>query len=134
MYVDMVSSYLQRKGKHKVKALIAPFDIKEVAAFNPDVIIITLVRKMESISAGSMSDFYQEVEGAKALRDLSLAMDDDPETLSHPVILVSIAVREVEVPSNFPYIAFIEMPGTFDKLFHAIEQAVAAKGSKLIGQ
>lgn len=119
MYAELVASMLRQKGHHEVESDIVPLDADRVKAFNPDVIVVNLVRKMESISAGGLTNFYTEVDGAKAFAALSKNGFKDI-----PIIVTSLAVLEREIPAELNYDAFIEIPQRIDLLLLAIDRIV----------
>lgn len=115
-YARMIAAMLELKG-HAVKAEIVPVSIEEIVAFAPDVLILSLVRKPETISAGGMHNFYTDVEGARALKELSEAT----ELRDIPIIITSIAVLESELPADVVrYKAFLEVPQKLEALDSAI--------------
>lgn len=126
-YAEMVATMLTKKGGHTVQTEIAPVNLKAIERFNPDVIIINLVRKLETISAGGMIDFYHDVEGAKALRDLSRAAQEGK--VKWPIILTSLAVLERELPHEpgLEYVAFVEVPQKMEVLLTIIRKILEAK-------
>jgi CheY-like chemotaxis protein len=128
LYVSMVKQLLERQGGHDVKAAIVPFRLSDIAEFKPDVIILNLVRKMESIGAGGMIDFYAEVEGAKAFKTLA----ENLNTINVPIIVTAMAVKELEVPQTLPYVAFVNVPQQMDYLLKAIDEAAGGSPDDLI--
>lgn len=128
LYSTMVKHLLERQGGHEVKVAIVPFRLSEIAAFNPDVIIINLVRKMDSFAGGGMVDFYAEVEGAKAFKALAEHIDTVPAR----IIVTAIAVREVEVPRSLPYVAFVNVPQQMDYLLRAIAEAAGSSPDDIL--
>jgi hypothetical protein len=129
MYSRMVALFLERDGGHTVQTEIVPVNFKEVAAFNPDVIVINICRKLETISSGGMHDFYTEVDGARAFRELSRAVKAGQ--VHAPVIVTALAVLERELPKDegLAYIAFVEVPHKFDALLTIICKVLEAKAS-----
>lgn len=129
MYAEMVGTMLRQKGGHEVKIDVVPLVMDEVVAFDPDVIVINLVRKMETLGS-PLQDFFREVEGAKAFQELRAA----PETERYPIVLTALAVREVEVPEGLRYEAFIEVPQRIEHLLHTIDRLTIAhrKDSKIV--
>src|SRR4051812_22326373 len=107
-YAEMVGAMLEKKGGHEVQNETVPISFKAIEAFDPDVIVINLVRKLETISAGGMTDFYTDVEGAKAFRELTQASKSGQ--LRWPIVVTSLAVLEQEVPQGegLEYVAFVE--------------------------
>lgn len=122
-YAEMVAMYLATKGKHQVKTEIVPFNLDEIRRYQPDLIVIGIVRKMEHVKE-PITDFYTQVDGAKALRELLT----NPETSGVPLVVASVAVQEVEVPRDLGYLAFIEVPSKFDNLIMVIDHILKAKG------
>lgn len=129
MYAELVASMLRQKGGHEVKSDIVPLDVDSVKKFNPDIIIINLVRRLESISHGGMTNFYHEVEGSKAFH--VFATDGMKE---YPLIITGLAVSEMDLPGDLRYESFVEIPQKLDKLMIAIDKVVAARkeGSDII--
>ncbi|MDB5099484.1 MAG: hypothetical protein JWM80_3905 [Cyanobacteria bacterium RYN_339] len=121
-YADMVAEMLRKRGGHLVKSDVVPLDLAEIKAFDPDVIIVSLVRRLESISAGGMRDFYHEVEGAKAFQFIAAKAVQDV-----PVIITGLAVSEMDVPRGLRYEAFIEVPQKLDALLRTIDKLIAAR-------
>lgn len=122
MYAEMVGSMLERKGGHDVKIDVVPLVIGEVVDFNPDVIVINMVRKAEVLGT-PIHDFYREVDGAKAFQALAAA----PEVSGIPIVLTALAVKENEVPEGLRYEAFIEVPHKMGVLLHAIDRLSEAR-------
>jgi CheY-like chemotaxis protein len=127
LYADMVAMMLEQKGGHTVQAEIVPVSLKAIERFKPDVIIVTLVRKLETLSAGGMQDFYADVEGAKAFREISKASRSGQ--LKWPIIITSLAVLERELPreEGLDYVAFLEIPQKLDMLLVVIQKVLEAK-------
>lgn len=123
-YVEMVGAMLSTKGGHTVQAEIVPVSLKAIEGFRPDVIVINLVRKLETISAGGMRDFYTDVEGAKAFREIARAVKAGQ--LHAPVVITSLAVLEHELPKEdgLDYVAFIEVPQKVDVLLRVIAKVL----------
>lgn len=126
LYSEMVSLLLHRKGGHDVRTEIVPFAVQEIEEFQPDVIILNLVRKMEALRS-PLADFYSEVDGARAYRALAA----HPSLSRYPIVLTAIAVEERELPKTLPYVAFIEVPGKLDQLLEIIDRIVAAGGADI---
>lgn len=122
VYAEMVGLMLKQKGGHEVKIDVVPLVIEDVLAFDPDVIVINLVRKTEALGA-PLRDFFREVDGAKAFKELAAA----PETKAYPIVLTALALREVELPLGLHYEAFIEVPQKVDYLLHTIDRLAKAK-------
>lgn len=118
---------LEQKGGHTVQTEIVPVSLKAIERFNPDVIIVTLVRKLETLSAGGMQDFFSDVEGAKAFREIAKASKSGQ--LQWPIIVTSLAVMERELPldEGLQYVAFLEIPQKLDVLLVIIQKILEAK-------
>jgi hypothetical protein len=123
LYAQMVADLIARERGHEVKMLLSPIVVDEITGFAPDVIVVSLVRKLESMGHGRLHDFFLEVDGAKSFREISRA----PETKDIPIILTSLGVREVEIPQDLPYIALAHIPHEIDLLLLAIDKLVLAK-------
>lgn len=126
-YAEMVGDMLTRKGGHDVKSETVPISIKTIEAFDPDVVIVNLVRKMETISAGGMRDFYADVEGGKAFREIAHATREG--RFNWAIVITSIAVLEHEVPRNdgLHYVAFVEIPQKLEQLSTIVEKVAQAR-------
>jgi CheY-like chemotaxis protein len=122
LYAEMIGTMLERYGHHQVKVDVVPLVMDEVLAFDPDVIVLNLVRKAEVLGA-PIHDFYREVDGGKALQALAKA----EEIKDIPVVLTALAVRETEVPLGLHYEAFIEIPQKIDVLRHTIDRLATAR-------
>lgn len=116
LYAEMVAQLLRLQGCYEIRAEIVPFDLEELAAYEPDLILINLVRKAETLDRGRVEDFYREVHGAKALRAITQA------NFSVPLVLTGVAVREGELPEGTPYDGFIEIPDNLHRLAGVVER------------
>lgn len=125
-YAEMMGLFLEEQG-HDVCSESVPLDMRAVTAFCPDVIVVGIVRKPEHVKE-ALTDFYVQVDGAKALRDLAT----HPETASCPLVIAAVGVQEHELPKDVPFVAFVEVPNKFDQLPGMIERIVAAKGHRII--
>ncbi|MNS52682.1 hypothetical protein D3C72_854030 [compost metagenome] len=123
LYAEMVSALLREHGHHEVKAVLAPVIPDEITEFDPDIVVVSLVRRLEAIGHGPLHDFYAEVDGARAWR--SLATDD--ATRHYPIILAVIGVRETEIPANMAYVALVHIPHEIDLLLITIRKILEAK-------
>jgi hypothetical protein len=123
LYAEMVGLMLERKGGHEVIADILPLDMAEIEAFGPDLIILNLVRKLDSLGAGGMHDFDTEVEGARALKFVNAA----PALSRYPVVITAMAVLERDLPKGLRYEAFVEVPQKLDNLLEIIEKIVRTR-------
>lgn len=117
LYSEMVGMMLEKKGRHNVKSDILPFDMEDIRSFNPDVIVLSLVRKTEALGA-PLHDFFTEVDGAKAFR----AITENPDLLRYPIVITGIAIRESEIPKGLEYLAFLEVPARLDYLLEVIDR------------
>lgn len=126
VYSEMFALLLQKKGGHEVMALIVPFEIPRIRAFNPDVILVNLVRKAEALGA-PIHDFYTQVDGARALR----AIQESPDTRDFPLVITAMAVTEAELPKGLDYVAFVEVPGKLDHLLMIIDQITQGRGQAM---
>jgi hypothetical protein len=122
LYAEMVAEMLRKRGGHEVRADVVPLDMDQVKAFDPDVVVINLVRRLESITAGGMRNFYHEVEGAKAFQFMA-----EEGLKGTPIVLTGLAVSEMDVPHDVRYEAFIEVPQKLDALVRTIAKLVAAR-------
>jgi hypothetical protein len=125
LYAHMVADFLRSQGGHEVQTMVWPIMPSEIASFGPSVIVVALVRKIESIGHGPMHDFYTEVDGAKAFRELA----SGAAGRGIPIVLTSIGVKESEVPQDLPYDAFVPFPQELDRLLMAIDKLVKARES-----
>jgi CheY-like chemotaxis protein len=123
LYAEMVSELLRQHGNHEVKAVLAPVILEEITDFAPDVIVISLVRRLEAIGHGPLHDFYSEVDGARAWRSIAA----DAGMRRYPVILSVIGVRESELPPDQPYVALVHIPHEIDLLLTTIRKILEAK-------
>lgn len=128
LYAEMVARMLKRRGNHEVRAEILPLSPQEIQAFEPDLLIVNLVRKSEVLRS-RIAHFYTEVDGAKALRFVV----QDPLLNRFPLIITALAVEEAELPPEVidRYLAFVEVPLKFDNLLEIIDRVVAAKGQAM---
>lgn len=117
LYAEMVSLLLEKHGGHETKSVTVPFSSDLVEAFDPDVIIVSLVRKVEAVTTGELRHFYTEIEGSKALQALS-----DGAGGNRPLVICALAVHESELPPGLKYVAFLEFPQKLDALLATIEQ------------
>ena len=128
-YSEMISLLIEKKGKHEVQADILPFDAAQVHAFAPDVIVLSLVRKVEAL-ASRLTDFYREVDGAKALK----AFTADESLRGYPLIITAIGLEERELPPDLDYIAFVDIPHRLDYLIETINHIAASRGRDILEQ
>lgn len=122
LYAEMVALMLEKKGGHTVKTEIVPLDLEEVRRYDPDVIVVNLVRKQEVLGS-PLHDFASEVDGAKALH----ALVESPLTEQYALIITAIAVEERAIPKGIPYLAFIEIPQKLDMLNQAVIKVAASR-------
>lgn len=115
-YSEMVATYLRAKG-HEVMPDVIPFDLEAIRSFGPEVVVVSLVRRIEVLGQ-PLTEFYKEVEGARAL----LQLQSSGVLAGVPMILAAIAVTERELPEAIGYDAFIEFPQELDKLMRQIER------------
>lgn len=129
LYAEMVGTMLRTRGGHEVKTDIVPLVLEDVREFAPDVVVINLVRKAESLRS-AIHDFYTEVEGAKALREFN----ENPD-LMYPLVITALAVEERDVPKEVGYQAFVEVPQKLDYLLDIVEKLARAhaKDSDIAG-
>lgn len=123
LYAEMVGELLRQHGHHEVKAILAPIILEEITDFDPDIIVVSLVRRLEAIGHGPLHDFYAEVDGARAWRSIA----SDEAMRRYPIILAVIGVREVEIPQGLPYVALVHIPHEIDLLLNAIKKILEAK-------
>jgi hypothetical protein len=123
LYAQMVADLITRERGHEVKKVLSPIVVDEITSFAPDVIVVSLVRKLESMGHGRLHDFFLEVDGGKSFREIARA----PETKDIPIVLTSLGVREVEIPQDLPYVALAQFPHEIDLLLLAIDKLVLAK-------
>jgi hypothetical protein len=125
LYARMVAEFLREQAGHEVQMLLSPVLYAEIEQFGPVVIIISIVRKIETIGHGPMHDFYTEVDGAKSFRDLA----QSPSTGTIPIVLASLGVKESEVPKDLKFAAFVHIPQEMDLLLTVIANLVKAQES-----
>jgi hypothetical protein len=125
LYAEMIADILHARGGHEVKSAVNPVLFSEILEFDPDVIVISLVRKLEMLGHGPLHDFLTEVDGAKSFRSIALA----PELKKYPIVLTSLGIKESEVPQDLPYVAFAHVPHELDMLLIIIDKIVQAQGS-----
>lgn len=123
LYAEMVSELLRQHGNHEVKAVLAPVILEEITDFEPEIIVVSLVRRLEAIGHGPIHDFYSEVDGARAWRSIASAEAMRP----YPVILSVIGVREAEIPPGLAYVALVHIPHEIDLLLNTIKKILEAK-------
>lgn len=128
-YSEMISLLIEKKGKHEVQADILPFDTDRVHAFAPEVIVVSLVRKVEAL-ASRLTDFYREVDGAKALK----AFTADENLRRYPLIITAIGLEERELPADVDYVAFVDIPHRLDYLIEMIDRVAASRGRDILEQ
>lgn len=126
-YAEMIALYIEREGHHKTGVEIVPFNIERIEKFKPDLIVLSIVRKMEHVRE-PITNFYSQVDGSKAFRELS----NNPATSKYPLLITSVAVLESEVPKDLHYVGFVEIPGKFDNLLKIVEQVIEARGQTII--
>lgn len=126
-YSEMVAHTLRRKGGHEAQSAIVPFGAEVIETYAPDILILNLVRKVEALGA-PLTDFYTQVDGARAFR----AIAGNPALARYPLILTSIAVLEFEVPEGLPYVAFIEVPQKIENLLLTVDHVAGGRSSRLI--
>lgn len=117
LYAEMVSLLLAKHGGHETKSITVPFDASVIDAFDPDVIVVSLVRKTETLASGKIQRFDTDIEGAKALRAL-----DEGLVGRRPLVICALAVRESELPPGLRYAAFLEFPQKLDALLDTVER------------
>ena len=122
MYAEMIGTMLAQKGGHEVRVDVVPLSLDEIRAYDPDVIVINLVRKAEVLGF-PVQNFYREVDGAKAVQ----AIAQSPLTGDYPIVLTALALKESELPADLRYEAFIEVPQKIDYLLHTINRLAQAR-------
>lgn len=125
LYARMVAEIVREEGGHEVQVLLSPVLYQEIEEFDPAVIVISLVRKIETLGHGPMHDFYTEVDGAKSFRDIARSKAID----SAPIVLTSLGLKESEVPQDLPYAAFVHIPQEMDLLLTVIAKLSKARES-----
>ena len=126
-YSEMISLLIEKKSGHEVKADILPFDTGQVHAFDPDVVVLSLVRKVEAL-ASRLTDFYREVDGAKALK----AFMADRELRRYPMIITGLGLEERELPPDVEYLAFVDIPHRLDYLIEMVDRVAATRGKDIL--
>lgn len=125
LYARMVAEFVRDEGGHEVQMLLSPVLYQEIQQFDPAVIVISLVRKIETLGHGPMHDFYTEVDGAKSFRDLAR----NGVGGGAPIVLTALGLKESEVPRDLPFAAFIHIPQEMDLLLTVITKLVQARES-----
>jgi CheY-like chemotaxis protein len=126
-YAEMMALYIEREGGHETAVEIVPFDLERIEKFKPDLIVLSIVRKMEHVRE-PITNFYSQVDGSKAFRELST----NPATAGYPLLIASLAVLESEVPKDLTYMGFIEIPSKFDNLLMIVDHILEARGQDII--
>ena len=122
-YAEMLALMLQKKGGHEVRSMIVPFELQQLRDFDPDVILLNLVRKTEALGA-PIHDFDAQVEGAHALR----VFQQDGALRDYPIVLTAMALTEDELPAGLDYVAFLQVPDQLDLLIQVIDQIKGSHG------
>ena len=127
MYGEMLGLLLEKHGGHQIRVESVPLSIKSIQDFNPDVIVVNLVRKLETLSAQGIGDFYADVEGAKALREIVHASQSG--AIHWPIVITSLGVLEHDLPQEegLEYVSFIEIPQKLDRLMFVLEKILSAE-------
>lgn len=128
-YSEMVAHTLRRKGGHETQTAIVPFGTEVIEAFAPDLLVVNLVRKVEALGV-PLTDFYTQVDGARAFR----ALAGNPAFARYPLVVTSIAVLEFELPEGLPYLAFIEIPQKLEHLLAIAERVAGVPPDRLISE
>lgn len=116
IHVVMFADMLKRRDLHEVVTMVTPLDLAAIAAWKPDVILVNLVRRIESLRS-PIANFDAEVEGARALKALQEGLEEPRPCL----IVTGIAVEARHLPPGLNYAAFVEIPQRLDSLLDAIE-------------
>ena len=125
--VALFADMLKRRGHHEVRTMVSELDVEELRAFAPDVVLVNLVRRVESLRS-PIANFEVEIEGARILRAF-LAEAIAPRPL---LVLTGIAVEPKEVPADIPYAAFIEVPRQLEGLLACVDETLEHAGSAKI--
>lgn len=116
IHVAMFADMLKRRERHEIVTMVPPLDFAAIAALDPEVILVNLVRRIAALRS-PIANFDAEVEGARALKSLLAGLGAPRPCL----ILTGIAVEEHHLPPGLDYAAFVEVPHRLDKLFEAID-------------
>lgn len=116
-HVAMFADMLKRRDHLEVTTLIAPVDWDRVAACQPDLILVGLVRKIGSLRS-PIANIYADVEGAITLKTL-LAGWPQPGPM---IVVTGIGVAARELPSELSGPPFVELPLGLDKLMVVIDE------------
>lgn len=116
LYADMVVNMLRKNG-HEAMADVTPLDLEKLRDFKPNVLVVSLVRKIEALGH-DVSDFYREVDGAKSLIQLENTADFD----ILPVIISALAVEERHIPPEVRYDMYVDFPREIARLLRGVER------------
>lgn len=123
LYAEMFADMLRQEGGHEVRAVLSPLNLADLEAFDPEVVVVTLVRRLETLGHGPLVDFLAEVDGAKGLQGVVASQGARPR----PIIVVSMGVRESEIPPALRPDVLLHLPQQLDNLLGVIERLVAAR-------
>ena len=123
LYAEMFAEMLRREGGHEVAIGLTPLVPADLEAFGPDLVLLTIVRKLDALGHGALHDFYSEVDGARAFLDLRRV----PAAEGLPIVVTSIGVREAEVPAELRHEAFVHVPQELDHLLGIIGRLLARR-------
>jgi hypothetical protein len=115
-YAEMVANYLTEHGHHVMPDVI-PFDVPAIERFGADVLVVSLVRKIEVLGQ-PITDFYKEVDGSRAL----LQLQEHASMKGLPLVLTAIAVAERELPPELEYQAYVDFPREIGILLRMVER------------
>jgi hypothetical protein len=121
IHVAMFADMLKRRDRHEVVTMVPPLDLGAIAALNPDVILVHLVRRIEALRS-PIANFDTEVEGARSLRVLLEGMPPPRPCL----IVTGIAVEARHLPPGLEVATFVEIPGGLDRLLEAVDRLDAS--------
>lgn len=116
LYAEMVAAMLRGHG-HEVEAVTVPLVLDEALAFDPELILLNLVRKAEVLGQ-PITHFETEVDGAKAL----IALGRHAAAGRIPLIVTALAVEESALPRGLRYEAFVNVPIGLPQLLVAIDR------------
>ena len=121
LYAEMVGAMLRSHG-HTVQTAIVPLDLDAALEFDPQVILLNLVRKAEALGR-AIARFEDDVDGAQAM----LALARHARAARLPLIVTALAVDAAALPPELRHDAFLTIPGELPRLLVEIERVTAVR-------